>query len=100
MKPLEPTPIFSQKAVERCHILLPNMPTPLGAIHYEGEYYIFVRVFPTVEIAQHKAELMRQRGNSVLLTRIPKGLVLWVLEPDAELARQGNSKASGKATKF
>ena len=96
MNPLEPTPIFSQKAVERCHVLLPNMPTPLGAIHYEGEYYIFVRVFLTVEIAQHKADLMRQRGNSVLLTRIPRGLVLWVLEPDAELARQ----VDAKATKF
>ena len=96
MKPLEPTPIFAQKAVERCHVLLPDMPTPLGAIHYEGEYYTFVRVFPTVEIARHKADLMRQHGNSVLLTRIPKGLALWVLEPDAELARQ----IEVKATKF
>lgn len=80
---MEPTPIFSQKLVDRCHVILPDTPKPIGAIAYEGQYYVYVRCFPTVEIARRKAEMMSQRGNTVLLTRTPKGLVLWVLELDA-----------------
>jgi hypothetical protein len=88
-RPIEPTPIFSQKLVDRCHILLPDTPKPTSAIHYEGQYYAYVKFFPTVEIARQKADLMAQRGNTVLLTRVPKGLVLWVHEPDARLASKG-----------
>lgn len=87
--PIEPTPIFSQKLVDRCHILLPDTPKPTSAICYEGEYYAYVKFFLTVETARHKADLMARRGNRVLLTRIPKGLVLWVHEPDAQLVSKG-----------
>lgn len=84
--PLEPTPIFSQKLVDRCHVLLPGTLKPTSAIYYEGNYYAYVKFFPTVEVARQKAALMTQRGNQVLLTRVPKGLVLWVYEPDAQPA--------------
>jgi hypothetical protein len=80
----EPTPIFSQKLVDCCHIRLPDTPKPTSAIYYEGRYYAFVKFFPTVETARQKASLMTQRGSLVLLTRIPKGLVLWVYEADAQ----------------
>lgn len=83
---IEPTPIFSQKLVDRCHIVLPDSPDPTGAIHYDGRYYAYVKFFPTVEIARQKADLLSQRGRLVLLTRVAKGLVLWVHEPDARLA--------------
>lgn len=81
---MEPTPIFAQKIVDRCHVTLPGTPKPTSAIFYEGQYYAYVRFFPTVETARQKAQLMSQRGNTVILTRVPKGLVLWVLEPDAQ----------------
>jgi hypothetical protein len=81
---MEPTPIFSQKLVDRCHILLPDTSKPTSAIYYEGQYYAYVKFFPTVEIARQKAALLAQRGNLVLLTRVPKGLVLWVHEPEAQ----------------
>ncbi|MBW4659275.1 MAG: hypothetical protein KME15_11415 [Drouetiella hepatica Uher 2000/2452] len=79
-----PIPIFTQKAVKRCHIMLPDTPEPTSAICYNGQYYAYVKFFSTVEVARHKATLMAQRGSTVLLTRIPKGLVLWVLETDAQ----------------
>ncbi len=79
----EPTPIFSQKLVDRCHILLPGTPRPSSAIYYEGRYYAYVKFFATVETARQKAEMLTRRGNQALLTRVPKGLVLWVHEPDA-----------------
>jgi hypothetical protein len=82
----EPTPIFSQKLMDRCHIILPDTPEPTSAVQYEGKYYAYVKFFPTVEIARQKAELMTKRGNMVLLTRVPKGIVLWVQEPDARPA--------------
>lgn len=81
---VEPTPIFAQKLVDRCHVLLPDVPRPTSAICYEGQFYTYVKFFPTVETARQKAELMAHRGNTVVLTRVPKGLVLWVLEPDAQ----------------
>ncbi|QYO62668.1 hypothetical protein [Leptolyngbya sp. 7M] len=90
--PMEPTPIFSQKLVDRCHILLPDTPKPTSAIYYEGQYYAYVKFFPTVETARQKAALLAQRGNSVLLTRVPKGLVLWVYEPDAQPVSSSVSK--------
>ncbi len=82
--PPEPTPIFSQKLVDCCHIRLPDTARPTSAIYYEGQYYAFVKFFPSVETARQKAAMMAQRGNQVLLTRIPKGIVLWVREADAQ----------------
>jgi hypothetical protein len=81
---VEPIPVFLQKLVERCHIRLPDTSRPTSAIYYDGQYYAFVKLFPTLEVARQKARLLTQRGNTVLLTRVPKGLVLWVHEPDAQ----------------
>lgn len=80
------TPVLSQKLVQRCHILLPDTPKPISAIFYQGKYYSFIKVFPSAEAAQRAVERSVQKGNSVVLTQVPKGLVLWVLEPDAKLA--------------
>ncbi|WP_416670392.1 hypothetical protein [Egbenema bharatensis] len=79
----EPTPIFVQKLVDCCHVTLPGTEKPTSAIHYEGQFYTYVKFFPSLEAARQKAELMTHRGNTVILTRVTKGLVLWVLEPDA-----------------
>jgi hypothetical protein len=81
-------PIFAQRAVERCHVTLPDSPEPTGAIHYEGQYYVYVKFFPTLEVANQKAALLVQRGNTVLMTRVPKGLVLWALELGASPAQK------------
>ncbi|MBD2462643.1 hypothetical protein H6G89_16505 [Oscillatoria sp. FACHB-1407] len=64
------------------------MSHPVGAIAYEGQYYAYVKFFPTVEAAQRGADRLIEKGNAVILTRIPKGLVLWVHEPEAKLARK------------
>lgn len=90
---VEPTPIFAQKVVERCHVFLPDTPKPTSAVFYDGNYYAFVKCFPTVEAARQKADLMTQRGNTVILTRVPKGLVLWVLERDAKPVGKSSAPA-------
>lgn len=80
----EPAPIFAQKLVDRCHVLLPDESKPTSAIFYDGQFYAYVKFFPSLEAARQKAELLIQRGNAAILTRVPTGLVLWVLEPDAQ----------------
>ncbi|MGB3491224.1 MAG: hypothetical protein WBA57_00745 [Elainellaceae cyanobacterium] len=77
-------PVFAQKALDRCHVVLPDSSHPVGALIYEDQYYVLVKFFDTDEKAKRAAQRLRERGNEVILTRVRKGLVLWVLEPDAE----------------
>jgi hypothetical protein len=83
-----PTPpiILNRQAFKSCHIYLPDLPKPVGAIAIGNQLFSFVRFYPTLEAAQRGCDRLTQRGNQAVLTQIPKGLVLWVLEPDARLA--------------
>ncbi|WAL62285.1 hypothetical protein [Thermocoleostomius sinensis] len=76
-------PIFAQKAVDRVRVMLPDESRSTSAICYDDQFYVYVKFFSTLEAAHRKALLMYQRGSTVVLTRVPKGLVLWVLEPGA-----------------
>jgi hypothetical protein len=80
--------ILDQKSAPRCHILLPGMNKPTGAIFYRKQFYSYVKSFPTQEAALRGAERLLAKGNAVILTRVAKGLILWVLEPDAQLAKK------------
>lgn len=81
-------PIVMQKVADRCHVVLPGTAKPTSAITFDDKFYIFVKFFPSDAIARQKADLMVSRGNQVVLTRVPKGLVLWTLESDAELVNR------------
>ncbi|MDX2098921.1 MAG: hypothetical protein SFW36_14185 [Leptolyngbyaceae cyanobacterium bins.59] len=78
--------LLEQKSVIRCHILLPDAPRPIGAIFYQGHFYSYIKFYESEEAALKGAGRLSERGDHVLLTRIPKGIVLWGLEPDAQLA--------------
>ena len=77
--------ILRQKVVKCCHIWLPDVPRPVSAIFYSGKFYSYVRFFPSLEAAKRGAGRLVERGNKVILTQASKGLVLWVLEQDAQL---------------
>ncbi|WP_448560501.1 hypothetical protein [Trichothermofontia sp.] len=81
-------PIIDQKLVINCHIYLPDTPKAVSAICYNGDYYSYVRLYANADAAQRGVDRMLNLGNTVILTQVRKGLVLWVLEPDARLARQ------------
>lgn len=68
----EPTLIFSQKLVDRCHILLPTLPTSTSAIHYEGRYYAYISFF-NGENGPSKSGSDGSTRQLVLLTRISEG---------------------------
>jgi hypothetical protein len=83
----ESTPVLSPKQVKRCHIVLPDDPKPTGAIIYGNRYYAYVRAFPSQDAAERGAQRLLAKGNQVVLTTTHKGLVLWVLEPEAQPVR-------------
>jgi len=79
--------ILNRNSVRTCHITLPDTPKPIGAIAYNSQLYSYVKFYSTLEAAQRAFERMENHGHTVVLTQVPKGLVLWVLEPDAQLAK-------------
>jgi hypothetical protein len=81
-------PILMQRVMDRCHVMLPGTSKPTSAVMFEDGFYVYVKIFASDAIARQKAEMMMSRGNQVILTRVPRGLVLWVLEPDAELVKR------------
>lgn len=83
-----PCPIIDQRLVINCHIRLPDTPKAVSAVCYNGDYYSYVRLYPTAEAAKRGVDRLLSLGNTVILTQVRKGLVLWVLEPDARLAQK------------
>jgi len=86
--------LVAQKSIDRCHVTLPDTTTPTSAILHNGDFYIYVKFFSTLESAHRAANRLIERGNAVMLTRIPKGLVLWVLEPEAQLAKKSPTRST------
>jgi hypothetical protein len=86
MMPKPTSIIVDRRSVKTCHIYLPNEPKPISAIAYNGHLYGYVRFYADLDAAQRAADRLVQRGNAAVLTKTVKGLVLWVIEPDARLA--------------
>lgn len=76
-------PLLNSQSLRKCHVLLPGEPKASSAIIYGNQYYVYVRIFSDAESAQRAVDRMQQKGNKVVLTETRRGLVLWVLEPDA-----------------
>ncbi|WP_448570731.1 hypothetical protein [Trichothermofontia sp.] len=83
-----PCPVIDQRLVINCHIRLPDTPKAVSAVCYNGDYYSYVRLYPNAEAAKRGVDRLLGLGNTVILTQVRKGLVLWVLEPDARLAHK------------
>lgn len=79
--------LLDRKDVSTCHIVLPDDPKPVSAIQYRNRFYSYLRFYPTIESGQRAAQRLMIKGEAVVLTPIPKGLILWVFEPDAQLAK-------------
>ncbi len=85
-------PILEKAAIKSCHICLPDTPHPISAIVYKEQFYSYVKVFRDLEAAHRAATRLMAKGNSVVWTSTPKGLILWVLETDAYLASKPLTK--------
>ncbi len=78
-------PILDSTKPNKCHIQVPDFVRPISAIYHQGKFYGYARVFPSVDSAERVAERLTQQGTEFIFTKVKKGLVLWVLEPDARL---------------
>ncbi len=78
-------PILDGTKPNKCHIQVPDYVRPISAVYYQGKFYGYARVFPSVDAAERVAERLTQKGTEFVFTKVKKGLVLWVLEPDARL---------------
>ncbi len=87
-KSIPPLLLLDRKEVRTCHILLPDEPAPVSAIQYHNRFYSYLKFYPTIEPAQRAAQRLIGKGEAVVLTQVPKGLILWVFEPDAQLAKR------------
>ncbi len=65
------------------HIRIPESDDIVAAIAVAGQYYSFFRVEKRWGIALQMAERLHDRGDDVVITQIPKGFAIWVLESDA-----------------
>jgi hypothetical protein len=79
-------PMLNGKSAQSCHITVPDLPKPVGAIAHVGKYYSYFRCYDHVASVQRVAARLITRGDLVVLTQVRKGLILWVFEPDAKLA--------------
>jgi hypothetical protein len=85
--------VLDQRTVTRCHASLPDVSKPIGAILYQGRIYTYVKFYAERDAAFRGANRMLHKGNTVVLTEVPKGLVLWVYEPEAQQANPANKVA-------
>ncbi|MGK7891598.1 MAG: hypothetical protein AB4042_19895 [Leptolyngbyaceae cyanobacterium] len=79
-------PTLPMKEVTRCHVQLPDMPKPVGAVIHHDSYYSYVMAYADEAAAHRGARRLKQKGNKVLLTTTPRRLILWVQEPEAQKA--------------
>jgi len=86
--PATSIPILNGKSVINCHITVPDLPKPVGAIVYEGKYYSYFRRYEDIASVQRAAARLIARGDLILLTQVRRGLILWVFEPEAQLVRR------------
>lgn len=80
-------PILSPKLVKPCHIVVPDLPKPVGAIAHDGKFYSYFRCYEDIPSVQRAAARLIARGDLIVLTQVRRGLILWVFEPDAQLAK-------------
>ncbi len=67
-----------------CHIVVPDVEGKLPSIELDQQYFYFFRAFEDLQRALSLAAKLTKQGDRVVITNIPKGIALWVLEPDAQ----------------
>jgi hypothetical protein len=70
-----------------CHICVPDSEQCLAAIFLEKAYYSFFKFEKDAHRAMQVAAKLIRRGDVSVITEIPKGFAIWVLEKEAELAQ-------------
>jgi hypothetical protein len=86
-----PFVLESRDRYRPCHVVLSDTGERLPAIQFDGNYYSLFRSVTEKQRALELSRKLQNRGDSVVITKTPKGFVIWVLEPTANPV---NSKAN------
>jgi hypothetical protein len=76
--------IESRQQYTACHVKVEDSQQQLAAICVSGAYYSFFRIERSQPAAFKVGLRLDQRGDTPIITKIPKGYAVWVLEPDAQ----------------
>lgn len=78
--------LTSPEQYQTCYIRIPDIGDRLEAIYVGGKYYSLFKAGQTAEQTVELAVKLCHRGDDVIVTKMPQGYALWVLEADAVLA--------------
>jgi hypothetical protein len=67
-----------------CHITVSDVDGKLPAIELDKQYFYFFKVVEDLQRASSLSAKLEKQGDRVVITNIPKGIALWVLEPNAQ----------------
>mgnify|MGYP001806200612 CR=1 FL=1 len=75
--------IDSRELYRSCHVWLPDWKERIAAICVDKEYYSLFRAVKDAEETLALVTKLGKKGNKTVITKIPKGYVIWVIEPEA-----------------
>lgn len=77
--------LTSRNLYQPCHIRVPDLKQRLAAIKFEGAYYSLFRIETDLERAIERIQQLNQRSDKAVITPSPRGYIIWVLEPEAQV---------------
>lgn len=67
-----------------CYVTLADEAKPIAAIEYQDAYFSFFKTVADRSRAEQLAAKLLNKGNSLVMVEIPRGVSLWIHEPDAQ----------------
>lgn len=74
--------IESRSRYRPCHIAVPDLEQPVAAILVDSEFYSFFKAVKDAEKVLAIAAKLGDSGDMTVITKTPKGYVIWVREPE------------------
>ncbi|MGD1907904.1 MAG: hypothetical protein ACFB0C_18215 [Leptolyngbyaceae cyanobacterium] len=82
-----------------CHVTIPGESERLPAVALNGQFYSFFRSSADLTTTFKLVVKLTQRGDAVVLTQTKMGHVIWLIEPDAQVA-SSSAKARSVTPNF
>ncbi|MGI0490709.1 hypothetical protein ACN4EG_02760 [Alkalinema pantanalense CENA528] len=90
--------LHNRQQYRNCYITLADEVKPIAAIEYQDAYFSFFKTVADRSRADQLAAKLLNKGNSLVMVEIPRGVSLWIYEPDAQPVlrnpKQGSHRVS------
>ncbi|OUC15095.1 MAG: hypothetical protein B0A82_08765 [Alkalinema sp. CACIAM 70d] len=81
--------LTNRQQYRNCYITLVDEAKPIAAIEYQDAYFSFFKTVADRARADQLVAKLLTKGNSLVMVEIPRGVSLWIYEPEAQpLLRQ------------